>query len=85
MSQKIRVVLVVLGLLASEMTMLFRPAGDANGDVELFPDAAIWYAQILFAWAVVMTGMFAGYRERDNLAPLVLGTVGSALLLVTWG
>ena len=81
MLQKSRFALVVLGLVAAELAMLFRPAGDANGDVALFPHAALWYAVVLFAWAVLMTGMFAGNRTHGNLAPLVLGTVGAALLI----
>lgn len=83
MSQKMCFALVVFGLVGAELAMLFRPAGDANGDVALFPDAALWFAALMFAWAVLMTGMFAGYRTRGNLAPLALGTVGAALLIAS--
>lgn len=71
MSQKCRLVLVVLGIIAAQLAMKM-----------LTLHAALWFTALLIAWAMLMTGMFARNRARGN-APLVLGTVGAALLIVT--
>lgn len=80
-SQRKRYSLVVLGLVAAEYMMAMRPVGDSNGDVSMFPDAIVWFAAILLSWAVLMTGMFSDFRGKHSLGPLVLGTVGAAVLI----
>lgn len=81
MRQSVRYALVGLGLVAAEAVMGFRPAGDLIGEVALFPDAAVWFVGLLLAWAMLMSGMFSGHRTQRDLGPLVLGTVGAAVLI----
>ena len=42
LSQRMRMAMVAVGLVCAEATFAARPAGDLNGQVDLFPDAAIW-------------------------------------------
>ena len=79
--QKHRYLLVALGLVAFEAIMAMRPAGDLNGDVAMFPHATIWFVALLLSWGAVMTGMFSVPRGRKFIGPLVLGTVGSAVVV----
>lgn len=81
MPQKLRYALVGLALVAAEVVMLSIPDGDLNGDVALFPDAAVWFAALFLAWVVLMFGMFSRSSTRRGLGPLVLGTVGVAVLI----
>ncbi len=83
LTQKSRYFLVALGLVAGEAVMSTRPTGDLNGDVAMLPDATIWFAVLLLAWGVLMTGMFSGSRGRKFIGPLVLGTVGAAVLIAS--
>ena len=80
-SKQLRYGLVVFGLVASEAVFSARPTGDLYGAVAFFPDGAIWFSALLISWAFLMAGMFSGGKERKNLGPLVIGTVGAAVLM----
>ncbi len=81
LNKRVRYGLVAFGVAVSEALLAATPTGDLNGDVELFPDAALWFLALLIAWAALMTGMFSGQKGRKETGPLIAGTIGAAILI----
>lgn len=72
-----RYFMVSLGLLGGAFQLHAIP----TGDVDIFPTGALWVCGMLLSWSVLMTGMFIGLKGRSTTGPLLLGTVGVALVL----
>lgn len=76
---RIRFALVAIGLFIAQLLFSFRPNGDINGDVPLFPTAFGWMTFMVGSWAAVSIGMFTRGKSRW---PLYIGVVGTGFLVL---
>ncbi len=81
MTDRMRLLLVTVGLVSAQLLMSLRPAGDVNGEVALVPDGMLWLGGMALASGLSACGMLYGRKEGGWL-PLLFGILGAGLILL---